>query len=159
MDRLWSPWRSEYIASGGEPEGCIFCNFKDTPEHDERNYVVHRGTSNLIVLNRYPYTTGHLMVVPFEHVGDLDAVSKTTSNELMDLTKRAQTALRQAYKPEGLNIGMNIGRAAGAGIADHVHIHVLPRWVGDTNFMTSVADMRVLPEDLDTTYQKLRGKF
>lgn len=99
------------------------------------------------------------MVAPFEHVGDLDAVSKAASDELMDLTKRCQTALRHAYKPAGLNIGMNIGRAAGAGVADHVHIHVLPRWVGDTNFMTSVASTRVLPEDLQMTYDKLRGQF
>ncbi len=159
MDRLWSPWRSEYISSGVEPEGCIFCNLKETPQDDESNFVLHRASENLIVLNKYPYISGHLLVVPYEHVGDLDALPKKTSDELMDLTKRCQTALRDAYKPTGINVGMNIGRSAGAGVVDHVHVHVLPRWVGDTNFMTSVANTRVLPEDLETTYNKLRLKF
>ena len=163
MDRLWSPWRSEYIASGGsadsKSEGCVFCSLRDTPEKDETNFVLHRGSHNLIVLNLYPYISGHLLIVPYEHVGELDGASKETTDELMDLTKRSQTALREAYQPTGFNIGMNLGHSAGAGIVDHIHIHIMPRWVGDTNFMTTVGNTRVLPEDLTTTYQKLRTRF
>ena len=137
----------------------MFCYLRDHGDDDEQNYVLHRGSHNLVVLNLYPYISGHLMVVPFEHVGELDSASKDTTDEMMDLAKRAQTALRSAYSPEGYNLGMNLGKAAGAGIADHLHIHVMPRWAGDTNFMTSVAETRVLPEDLATTYQKLRARF
>ncbi|MEP6818689.1 MAG: HIT domain-containing protein [bacterium] len=163
MDRLWSPWRYEYIASGGaadsESSGCVFCNIRDDPGRDEANFVVHRAAHNFVVLNIYPYISGHLLIVPYEHVPDLDAASKQTTDELMDLTKRCQTALRVAYLPEGFNMGMNLGKAAGAGIVDHIHIHILPRWMGDTNFMTTVGNTRVIPEDLPTTYQKLRSRF
>ena len=163
MDRLWSPWRYEYIASGDAPDtkanGCVFCSIRDDPDHDEGNFVVHRGQHNFVVLNIYPYISGHMLIVPYEHVGDLDAATKETTDELMDLTKRCQTALRAAYQPAGLNIGMNLGKAAGAGIVDHIHIHILPRWVGDTNFTTTIGDTRVIPEDLATTYQKLIAKF
>jgi ATP adenylyltransferase len=161
LDRLWSPWRSEYIASAGEvdPAICVFCKLRDELESDEANFVLHRASHNYVVLNRYPYTSGHLLIVPYEHVGELDSAAKATTDELMDLTKQSQTALREVYRPDGFNVGMNLGRSAGAGIADHIHIHILPRWSGDTNFMTSVAKTRVLPEDLSTTYGKLRGKF
>jgi len=161
LDRLWSPWRSEYIASAGDadPSICVFCKLRDEAENDAANFVLHRAAHNFIVLNRYPYISGHLLIVPYEHVGELDAAAKATTDELMDLTKRSQTVLREVYRPDGFNIGMNLGRAAGAGIADHIHIHILPRWAGDTNFMASVAEARVLPEDLATTYKKLRGKF
>ena len=161
MDRLWSPWRSEYIASAGDadPSVCVFCTLRDETENDAANFVLHRATHNFVVLNRYPYTSGHLLIVPYEHVGELDAAAKATTDELMDLTKRSQTALREVYRPDGFNVGMNLGRAAGAGIADHIHIHVLPRWSGDTNFMTSVAEARVLPEDLATSYHRIRAKF
>ena len=161
MDRLWSPWRSDYIASAGDADSsvCIFCKLRDDSDNDAANYVVHRASHNFIVLNRYPYISGHLLIVPNEHVGDLDIAAKAITDELMDLTKQCQTALRKVYRPDGFNVGMNLGRAAGAGIADHIHIHILPRWAGDTNFMTSVAEARVLPEDLSTTYEKLRGEF
>ena len=161
MDRLWSPWRSEYIASGGDADsaGCVFCRLRDERDNDETNFVLHRALHNFVVLNRYPYVSGHLLIVPYEHVGELDAATKATTDELMDLSKQSQTALRAVYRPDGFNVGMNLGRAAGAGIADHIHIHILPRWSGDTNFMTSVAEARVLPEDLPVTYQKLRSKF
>ena len=163
MDRLWSPWRYEYIAasSSADPKSsvCVFCVLQAETGRDEENFVLHRASHNFIVLNIYPYTSGHLLIVPYDHVGDLDAVSKETSDELMDLTKRSQTALREAYKPTGFNIGMNLGHSAGAGIVDHIHIHILPRWHGDTNFMSTVGDTRVLPEDLPTTYRKLRDKF
>jgi ATP adenylyltransferase len=163
LDRLWSPWRYQYVASGGAEDskasGCVFCNLRDHPEHDETNFVLHRADHNFVVLNIYPYISGHLLVVPYEHVGDLDAAAKQTTDELMDLTKRCQTALRQAYQPAGFNVGMNLGHSAGAGIVDHIHIHILPRWTGDTNFMSTVGETRVIPEDLATTYQKLHGKF
>lgn len=161
MDRLWSPWRSEYIASAGDadPSVCVFCKLRDDAENDAANFVLHRAAHNFVVLNRYPYISGHLLIVPYEHVGELDAAAKATTDELMDLTKRSQTALREVYRPDGFNVGMNLGRSAGAGIADHIHIHILPRWAGDTNFMTSVAEARVLPEDLATTYEKLLREF
>lgn len=163
MDRLWSPWRYEYIASGGSStdsdSNCIFCSLRDDPANDAGNFVLHRGRQNFVVLNIYPYISGHLLIVPNEHVGDLDAASKETTDELMDLTKRCQGALRAAYQPAGYNIGMNLGKSAGAGIVDHIHIHILPRWIGDTNFMSTVGETRVIPEDLSTTYQKLIGKI
>lgn len=163
MDRLWSPWRAEYIASGGtaesESRSCVFCKLHAEVNNDETNYVVYRASRCFIVLNRYPYISGHLLIVPNEHVGELEAAPKETTDELMDLTKRAQTALRETYHPDGFNVGMNLGQAAGAGIVDHIHIHVLPRWLGDTNFMTSVSETRVIPEDLATSYRKLHGKF
>jgi ATP adenylyltransferase len=163
LDRLWAPWRSEYIASSGNADaassGCVFCGLHSDPNNDETQFVLHRASHNFIVLNIYPYMSGHLLIVPYEHIGELDAASKETTDELMDLTKRCQTALRDVYQPEGFNIGMNLGRAAGAGIVDHIHIHILPRWTGDTNFMTTVGETRVISEDLTTTYQKLREKF
>jgi ATP adenylyltransferase len=163
LDTLWSPWRNEYIASASknseQKQECVFCALRDASEHDEQNYVVHRAAHSFVVLNIYPYTSGHLLVIPYEHTGDLDAASKESTDELMDLLKRCQTALRAAYEPEGINIGMNLGKAAGAGVADHIHFPILPRWFGDTNFMTSVGDARVIPEDLATTYQKIRARF
>jgi len=160
--RLWSPWRQQYIVSReskSESTQCVFCQLQADPADDEKNFIVYRASLNYVVLNIYPYVSGHLLIVPYEHVGDLDAASQETTNELMTLTKRAQTALREAYKPSGFNIGMNLGEAAGAGFVDHIHIHILPRWTGDTNFMSTIADTRVLPEDLATTYRKLREHF
>lgn len=162
MERLWSPWRSQYIASGGSglaSDSCVFCTISADAANDERNFVVHRAERALIVLNLYPYITGHLLVVPYEHVADLDGAPKEITDEMMDLTKRSQTALRAVYHPAGFNIGMNLGESAGAGIANHIHIHIMPRWAGDTNFMTTVAETRVIPEDLTITYQKLRNQF
>jgi ATP adenylyltransferase len=138
---------------------CIFCQAHKNPADDEKNFVLHRGTHNFVILNLYPYVTGHLMVAPYDHLGEFDATPKEVSDEMMDLAKRSQTALREAYAPQGFNLGMNLGRAAGAGVADHIHLHVMPRWFGDANFMTAVADTRVLPEDLPTTYHRLFGKF
>ena len=120
---------------------------------------MHRGTFNFVILNRYPYISGHLMIAPYDHLAELDSAPKETTDELMDLAKRCQTALRNAYTPEGFNVGMNLGRVAGAGVADHFHLHMMPRWGGDTNFMTTVGETRVLSEDLKTTYQKLRDKI
>ena len=164
LDRLYTPWRYDYIKGAtGEKSitggACIFCTLRDRPEDDTQNFVLHRARHNYVVLNIYPYISGHLMIVPFEHAADLDAISKETSDELMDLAKRVQTALRDAYHPHGFNLGMNLGQAAGAGVADHLHLHVMPRWTGDANFMTTVGETRVIPEDLRTTYDKLRERF
>jgi len=161
LDRLWSPWRAKYIAAGVDSQAgtCVFCRMTADTENDETNLVVYRGTHNLIVLNLYPYITGHLLIVPYQHLAELDSVAKEITDELMDLAKKAQTVLREVYSPSGFNLGMNFGSAAGAGIADHIHMHLLPRWSGDTNFMTTVAEARVLPESLETTYSKLRIHF
>jgi len=161
LQRLWSPWRSKYIASGVDSNAaeCVFCRIAASPDQDEQNFVLHRAEHAFVVLNLYPYITGHLMVVPYVHASELDAVAKEITDEMMDLTKRAQTALREVYSPSGFNMGMNLGSAAGAGIADHLHIHLLPRWSGDTNFMTTVGESRVIPEALEVTYAKLRQKF
>ena len=163
MERLWSPWRHAYIAASGadmsRAESCIFCDAVSDPANDEKNFVLHRGNHTFVILNLYPYISGHLMIAPYAHVGELDAAAKEATDEMMDLAKRCQTTLREVYRPDGFNLGMNLGRAAGAGIAGHIHMHLMPRWSGDTNFMTSVADTRVLPEDLPTTYHKLREKF
>lgn len=137
----------------------MFCRISADPDRDATNFVLHRGEHALVVLNLYPYITGHLMVVPYLHTSEFDSVPKEITDEMMDLAKRAQTALREVYSPSGFNLGMNLGSAAGAGIADHIHIHLLPRWTGDTNFMTTVGDSRVIPEALETTYGKLRAKF
>ena len=162
MERLWSPWRHAYISSTGANNpnpSCFLCAATVNPSDDEQNLVIHRGHENFVILNRYPYISGHLMIAPYAHIGRLIDAPKSTTDEMMDLSKTCERALREAYNPEGLNVGMNLGQVAGAGLADHIHMHVLPRWGGDTNFMTSVGETRVLPEDLSTTYQKLRGKI
>ena len=138
---------------------CIFCEAFQNPANDEKNFVLHRGTRNFIILNLYPYITGHLMIAPNAHVDEFGLAPKETTDEMMDLAKRCQTALRKVYDPDGFNLGMNLGRAAGAGVADHFHLHIVPRWNGDTNFMSTVGDTRVLSEDLPTTYRKLVSKF
>jgi ATP adenylyltransferase len=142
-----------------QEDSCIFCGAAKNPADDEKNFVLHRGAHSLVMLNLYPYISGHMMIAPYEHLGELDAASKEATDEMMDLAKRCNTVLRDVYRPQGFNVGMNLGRAAGAGIADHIHLHIMPRWAGDTNFMTSVADTRVLPEDLPTTYHKLLARF
>lgn len=164
MDRLWSPWRYDYIKSGsneqaGEANSCIFCSLQQTSADDEKNFIVHRATQNFVVLNIYPYISGHLLIIPYAHLGELDAAPKETTDELMDLTKRCQTILRDAYRPHGFNLGMNLGRSAGAGVAEHIHMHILPRWTGDANFMSTIGETRVIPEDLSETYRKLHDKF
>jgi ATP adenylyltransferase len=155
MDRLWTPWRYRYVSTG-TPEGtCIFCE-KAASSDDRGNFVVLRAERNFAILNLYPYTSGHLMIVPYEHVQTLEDADPETLAEMMRLTTRAEQALRRLYHPDGLNLGMNIGQAAGAGVAGHIHMHVLPRWSGDVSFMTTVAETRVLPETLETTYERLK---
>ena len=161
MERLWSPWRAKYIASGvdSQSDRCVFCDIAADPAKDDTNFVVHRAERGFVVLNLFPYITGHLLVVPYEHTGEFDSVAKEITDDLMDLAKKSQKALREVYAPPGFNIGINLGAAAGAGIVGHLHIHVLPRWSGDTNFMTTVSESRVIPESLETTYSRLRTRF
>jgi ATP adenylyltransferase len=138
---------------------CVFCDLQSRPGTDADKYILFRGARNFIVLNLYPYTSGHVMVVPFEHTADLHTTPKEITDEMMDLTKRCQDAIGAVYKPDGFNLGMNQGSAAGAGVAGHIHMHVLPRWVGDANFVSTIGETRVLPEALDITYRKLKACF
>ena len=152
MDRLWSPWRLEYVTGSKPKTGCIFC----VPAED---LIVFRGTTAYVILNKYPYNNGHLMVVPYRHVSTLGALSKAEIDELGLLTQRAEAALVEAYQPHGFNVGINLGKAAGAGIEEHLHAHVVPRWSGDTNFVTVVGTLRVLPEDLPASVARLKPVF
>jgi ATP adenylyltransferase len=158
MDYIWSPWRAPYITGHSKLEGCIFC-LMAAADRNEENLIVFRGEHNFVVLNRFPYTNGHLMVVPYRHTPDLSGITDEAAAELMALTRACERHIRWVYHPDGMNIGMNIGESAGAGIAGHIHMHVLPRWSGDSNFMTTVAQSRVLPEELGTTWQRLRDAF
>jgi len=157
MDYLWTPWRYQYISqaiSGKQPE-CIFCDAAARND-DDVTLVVRRGTSCFVILNRYPYTSGHVMVVPYAHVAELALCEPAALNEMMQFAQRVEAAFKELYKPDGMNFGMNLGRAAGAGIAGHLHLHGLPRWIGDTNFMTVTGETRVHPEELSTTYARLK---
>jgi ATP adenylyltransferase len=159
MDHLWSPWRYQYVSSAGavpvDKDNCFFCRSAADPADDAANLVVLRSERSFVLLNRYPYSTGHLMIAPYAHVASLAETEVTTLEEMMRLAQRCESALRQVYDPDGLNFGFNIGQAAGAGVAGHIHMHGLPRWSGDTSFMTTVGETRVLPEDLATTREKL----
>jgi ATP adenylyltransferase len=158
MDYLWSPWRYQYVQGANRTSGCVLCEAA-AADKDQENFLVYRGRHNFILLNMYPYTTGHLMIVPYEHVGMLEAASAAALQEMMLLAQASQKYLREVYKAPGFNLGMNLGESAGAGIADHLHMHVLPRWPGDTSFITAVAETRVLPEELPVTWRKLREAF
>jgi ATP adenylyltransferase len=159
MDYLWTPWRYAYISAASKneskPENCIFCELQKLSDEEAR--IVYRGKHCFIILNSFPYTSGHVMVVPFAHLDELQKLPDAAAIEMMSLSQKMEGVLRQIYSPDGINLGMNIGRAAGAGVAGHVHMHILPRWVGDTNFMTTVGESRVLPEALEETYRKLRA--
>jgi ATP adenylyltransferase len=154
--RLWAPWRLEYL-KGEKSSDCIFCSKPALP--DDEAFIVHRGTRCYVILNAFPYTNGHVMVAPFEHVGDLRRLQADASAELMALTQRSLEAIERVYGAEGFNLGMNLGDVAGAGFAGHVHMHVVPRWKGDTNFMPVVGDTRVMPEALPDSWSKLRVAF
>ena len=158
MDYLWTPWRYTYITEPGKSNECVFC-LAARSQDDRECLVVHRARRNLVILNRFPYTNGHLMVVPYDHVATLEDLAEDALVELIHLARTAEGHLRAIYRPDGLNLGMNIGRSAGAGIADHVHLHILPRWTGDTNFMTAVGETRILPEELEVTWEKVRAAF
>ena len=153
MERLWSPWRLAYVTATARAEnGCIFCQVGD-------DLVLVRGRLSYAILNLYPYNNGHLMIVPNRHVGTLAATTADERAELMRLTRHAEIALTEAYAPQGINVGMNLGRPAGAGIVDHLHVHLVPRWTGDTNFMSVFGNTRVLPEDLSDSAKRLRPVF
>lgn len=148
----------EYIQKNAASAGCVFCDLPASDD-DSSSFILHRARLNYIVMNIYPYTTGHLLITPYHHTADFASADKATTDEMMDLAKRCQSALAEVYRPEGFNLGMNLGRAAGAGIVDHFHMHVLPRWSGDTNFTTTVGEIRILPEELRSTYNKLKPYF
>ena len=155
MDYLWTPWRYRYVSEVKNAVGCVFCNAHNANRDDEW-LIVQRGVRNFVILNRYPYTAGHVMIVPYAHTADFSGLERDTAAEMMLLSQRVQAAIEDVYHPDGFNLGMNLGRSAGAGIADHLHMHLLPRWAGDTNFMTTVGETRLEPEELSVTYTKLR---
>ena len=155
MDYVWSPWRYKYVSQAGPGDECIFCRAA-ADNRDEDNYILHRAERNFIILNRLPYTNGHLMIAPYEHVPTLEEAAEATLTEMISLARHAERRLREVYRPQGLNLGMNLGQCAGAGVAGHIHMHVLPRWTGDASFMSVIGEARVLPEDLADTYAKLR---
>jgi len=163
VDVLWSPWRYDYITAASDTQGagsgCVFCDILNSSASDEEKFILERAEFNFVILNIFPYGTGHLMIVPFAHIADLNNADKQTTNEMMELAKRCQTALTEVYSPQGFNMGLNLGKAAGAGVAGHFHMHVLPRWIGDVNFMTSIAETKTMPESLETTYNKLKGRL
>ena len=154
MKQIWAPWRISYILSE-KPRGCIFCE-KPREHKDEENLILIRGRYNFIILNAFPYNPGHLMIAPFRHVGLVEELTDEEALEHFKLLRESLRALRRALRPDGFNIGMNLGKTAGAGVEDHLHTHVVPRWEGDTNFMPVVADVKVLPEALSDTYRKLK---
>jgi ATP adenylyltransferase len=158
--RIWAPWRLAYVkdASKDAEEGCIFCT-KPAEDDDESNLIVHRGDLCFVILNLFPYTNGHMMIAPYEHTGALEELADDTVLELMQLTQRAIRALAEVYGPEGFNIGINQGKVAGAGVEDHIHQHVVPRWGADTNFMPVIGSTRVLPQSLADSYRALREQF
>jgi len=160
MDYIWSPWRFQYMAevTQGKQAECLFCAaVKST--HDEETLVVYRGKKVFVILNRYPYTSGHVMIVPYAHVAELNLCHADALKEMMQLAQRVEAAFRTNYGPDGMNLGMNLGKAAGAGVTGHLHLHMLPRWIGDTSFMTVTGETRVHPEELKTTFEKLRKAF
>jgi len=158
MDHLWSPWRMKYIRRQRVPKGCIFCDAVQL-EDGKENLIIHRGKLAYAIMNRYPYTSGHIMVVPYQHVDAFEDLDMDATAECMRLLRDGTLAINSAYKPDGYNMGANLGSTAGAGIADHIHFHLVPRWEGDTNFMSAVGETRVLPEDLCETWQRLKDAW
>ena len=154
MKRLWSPWRMKYIMNHSHTDQCIFCKALELKESNQ-NLIVNRGKYAFVLLNRYPYTSGHLMVAPYAHQPSLEELDEETRSELINLVTHAEKVLKKVYKPEGFNIGANIGSVAGAGVEGHVHFHIVPRWKGDTNFMSVVGETRVLPESLEDTLERI----
>jgi len=156
MDYLWSPWRFRYVSEGVKSEGCVFCDLhRQDTSRDREHLLLHRGRDNFVLLNLFPYTTGHVMIAPYAHVANLSDLNMPTLSEMMELAQKIEAALNASYHAEGYNLGMNLGKCAGAGVADHLHLHILPRWTGDSSFISVIGETRVLPEDLLTTYDKL----
>jgi ATP adenylyltransferase len=157
--RIWAPWRLAYVKDASKDNGdCIFC-VKQAEDADAENLIVHRGKSCFVILNLFPYTNGHLMVAPYDHIGRLQDLPATASAEMMALAQQAMEGLESVYEPQGYNVGFNQGRVAGAGVEHHIHLHVVPRWGGDTNFMPVIADTRVMPQSLEESYAALKGAF
>jgi ATP adenylyltransferase len=153
MDFLWTPWRYAYVTNADRETGCIFC---DAPkESDEKVRIVHRGAHCYIILNIYPYTNGHVMIVPYAHLDELQKLPADAAQEMMALSQRMESVLRSLYRPDGINLGMNLGKAAGAGVSGHIHMHVLPRWIADASFVTVIGETRIMPEALEDTWKKL----
>jgi ATP adenylyltransferase len=158
MDILWAPWRMKYILSDKKGQGCIFCAGEDR-SGDRDRLILHAGSMSMVVMNRFPYTNGHLLVSPLRHVPDLGGLSDDENLDLILMVKRSLNILKKAIKPEGFNVGLNLGKVAGAGVEAHMHFHIVPRWGGDTNFMPITGEVRVIPEHLQATYEKLRPYF
>jgi ATP adenylyltransferase len=157
VEHIWAPWRIEYLQMD-KPDGCILCD-KPKEDNDAANYILFRGGHNFVILNCYPYNPGHLMVAPYRHMDSLEKLDDAELHEHYEIVRWSLTVLRKVFTPAGFNVGMNLGRVAGAGIEDHIHTHIVPRWSGDTNFMPVLADVRVMPEALADTYQKLKAAF
>jgi len=158
MKRIWSPWRMKYIKENSSQSECPFCK-AISGKDDRENLVVFRGKNAFVMLNRYPYTTGHILVLPYIHQEKMSEFDPKTRSEMMELVNQAGQILELVYKPQGMNVGLNLGTAAGAGIPKHLHWHIVPRWMGDTNYMTTVGSVRVLPESLEDTYQKIQSSW
>lgn len=158
--RIWAPWRLAYVTDAAKDieEQCIFCA-KPAAEDDKANLIVHRGASSFVILNLFPYTNGHLMVAPYAHIGRFQEIPAATLAEMMELAQRAMDRLERAYEPHGFNVGFNQGRVAGAGVEHHIHMHVVPRWAGDNNFMPVIADTKVMPQSIEQSYEALEGAF
>lgn len=158
MDFLWSPWRFQYIASARRESGCIFCQLLSEND-DPRNLILLRKSHNFLVLNKFPYTTGHLMIVTLRHLATLAESSAAELEEMIRLARDCEGILQKTYRPDGFNVGLNVGSSAGAGVAGHLHLHIVPRWRGDVNFVSVIGETRVIPEDLSTTYDRLHAHF
>ncbi|HJR19408.1 MAG TPA: HIT domain-containing protein [Actinomycetota bacterium] len=157
MERLWTPWRMAYIKGAERHDACIFCDFPaQDAANDGANLIVARGDLSFVILNKFPYNTGHVMVAPYRHTGEWESLSPEELAEITAYSQRTMNALKETLGPQGFNVGVNQGVSAGAGIVDHVHLHVVPRWGGDTNFMTTVGGSKVIPEDLETTFARLK---
>ena len=160
MDVLWAPWRMEYVLENDKPDECIFCVGRDEDVADlERRLILYTGELSMVIMNRYPYNNGHLLVAPMKHTGELDELDQEGMKDLMSVTRSTISILKEVMKPDGFNVGINLGLVAGAGVEDHLHIHIVPRWNGDTNFMAVLGQTRVMPEHLLETYRKLRPHF
>ena len=163
MDRLWTPWRYRYVTTdanaGAQGKECVFCRILGSQSSDRENLIVCRARDNFVILNRFPYTSGHAMVIPYAHLDTLSALPAAALQEMTALTQKLEGVLRALYKPDGMNIGMNIGRAAGAGVAGHIHMHTVPRWIGDANFAGVIGETRIVPEEPDTTWERLAAAF
>ena len=158
MERLWAPWRLAFIEGEEKPQGCIFCVFPKEGRDRER-LILARSAHAFVILNKFPYTNGHLMVAPYEHAAELQALDEETVGEIMSLAQRGMRALEASYSPHGYNVGFNQGRVAGAGVEHHIHMHVVPRWAGDNNFMPVIADTKVMPQSIEQSYEALKGAF